>query len=303
MWFKNLSVFRLTEDFSWTPEQLSDQLQAMTFKPCTAHQEFSFGWTSPIAIPGQSLVHSCNGFMMVCGKKEEKVLPAAVVNEMLQERILESEDQQGRKLGKKERGAVKDELIFELLPKAFSFSRKTYAYVDPKCGWLVVDAASAKTVEDLLGNLRKCLGSLPVIPINTIASPIETMTTWLSSGQMPDNLNIEDECELRSPEEAGGIIRCKRHDLAVPEIKNHLESGKKVIKLALNWSERIAFVLDEHLAMKRLKFLDLIQEEVADIAAEDEAGRFDADFSVMSLELAQLLPQLLEWFGGENRSQ
>jgi len=302
MWFKNLSVFRLTEDFSWSPEQLSDKLQAMAFKTCMPHQEFSFGWTTPIANSGQSLVHSCNGFIMVCGKKEEKVLPANVVNEMLQEKILETEDRQGRKLAKKERGEIKDELIFELLPRAFSFSRKTYAYVDPKGGWLVVDAASAKAAEDLLSNLRKCLGSLPVIPINTVTRPIETMTTWLSSGQMPDNLAIEDECELRSPDEAGGIIRCKRHDLAVPEIKNHLESGKQVIKLALNWSDRMAFVLDENLAIKRLKFLDLIQDEVADIEVEDVTGRFDADFSVMSLELANLLPQLLEWFGGENRS-
>lgn len=222
---------------------------------------------------------------------------------MLQEKILETEGRQGRKLGKKERGAIKDELIFELLPKAFSFSRKTYAYVDPKGGWLVVDAASAKAAEDLLSHLRKCLGSLPATPINTDASPIEIMTAWLSSGQLPEHLAIEDECELRSPEEAGGIIRCKRHDLAVPEIKNHLDSGKQVIKLALNWSDRIAFVLDEHLALKRLKFLDLIQDAVADIEAEDETGRFDADFSVMSLELAGLLPQLLEWFGGESRSQ
>lgn len=302
MWFKNLTVFRLTEDFNWSPEQLSTKLEAMAFKPCTPHQEFSFGWTAPIGKSGHALIHSCNGFMMVCGKKEEKVLPTAVVNEMLQEKILEMEAQQGRKLAKKERGAVKDELIFELLPKAFSFSRKTYAYIDPKGGWLVVDAAATKAAEELLGNLRKCLGSLPVAPLNTVANPIETMTAWLSTGAIPDNIAIEDECELRSPEEDGGIIRCKRHDLAVPEIKNHLESGKQVIKLALNWADRIAFVLDENLAIKRLKFLDLIQDEMADIEADDEAGRFDADFSVMSLELANLLPQIVDWFGGENRS-
>jgi recombination associated protein RdgC len=240
--------------------------------------------------------------MMLCGKKEEKVLPAAVINEMLQEKILEAEDQQGRKLSKKERTAIKDELIFELLPKAFSFSRKTYAYIDPKGRWLIVDAASAKKAEDLLSNLRKCLGSLPAVPPNTVEKPVVTMTQWLINHQTPADITIEDECELRSPEEEGGIIRCKRHDLALPEIKNHLDTGKEAIKLAISWDDRLSFIIDEHLAIKRLRFLDLIQDQVADIETHDEAEQFDVDFSIMSLELANFLPRLMELFGGENKT-
>ncbi|MDD5276341.1 MAG: recombination-associated protein RdgC [Methylovulum sp.] len=302
MWFKNLSIFRLTENFILTPEELEQKLSSMAFHPCAPHQEFSFGWTSPIGKSAQQLVHSSNGFMMLCGKKEEKVLPAAVLNEMVLEKMIESEEQQARKLSKKERSAIKDELIFELLPKAFSFSRKTYAYIDPKGGWIVVDAASAKNAEDLLSNLRKCLGSLPAAPLNTIDKPIAIMTQWLVTNQTPEDITIENECELRSPEEAGGIIRCKRHDLALPEIKNHLDSGKEVIKLAVNWANRITFIVDENLAIKRLRFLDLIQDQIADIDTDSEAEKFDADFSIMSLELANFLPRLVELFGGENRA-
>jgi len=300
MWFKNLSIFRLTEEFSLTPEQLEQKLEAMVFCPCSSHQEFSFGWTAPAGRSVQSLVHSANGFMMLCGKKEEKVLPTAVVNEMVLEKILETEQLQARKLSKKERSAIKDELIFELLPKAFSFSRKTYAYIDPKGGWFVVDAASAKNAEDILTNLRKCLSSLPTIPLNTNDKPMLTMTQWLINNQTPDDLIIEDECELRAPEEAGGIIRCKRHDLALPEIKNHLDTGKQVIKLAVNWADRLSFIIDENLAIKRLRFLDMVQDQLADSQADTEVERFDADFAIMSLELANFLPRLLEWFGGEN---
>lgn len=300
MWFKNLSIFRLTEDFTLTPEQLAQKLEEMVFRSCAPHQEFSFGWTAPVGRSAQQLVHSSNGFMMLCGKKEEKVLPTAVVNEMVQEKILETEELQARKLSKKERSAIKDELIFELLPKAFSFSRKTYAYIDPKGGWLIVDT-SVKNAEDLLSNLRKCLGSLPAVPLNTIDKPITVMTQWLISNQTPDDITIEDECELRSPEEAGGIIRCKRHDLALPEIRNHLDTGKQVIKLAVNWADRIAFIVDEHLLIKRLRFLELIQDQVADIEADGAAEKFDADFSIMTLELASFLPRLVELFGGENR--
>ena len=302
MWFKNLSIFRLTEDFALAPADLELKLEQMAFRPCGSHEEFAFGWTSPLGKSSQQLAHSANGFLMLCGKKEERVLPASVVNEMMQEKILETEEQQGRKLSKKERTAIKDELIFELLPRAFTFSSKTYAYIDPKGGWLIVDAASAKKAEDLLSNLRKTLGSLPAVPLNTIEKPVKVMTEWLINNQAPDDITIEDECELRAPEEEGGIIRCKRHDLSLPEIKNHLDTGKEVIKLAVNWADRLAFIIDENLAVKRLKFLDLIQDQVSEIDTDSEAEQFDVDFSIMSLELANFLPRLLELFGGENKA-
>ena len=303
MWFKNLAVYRFTEPFSLSAEELEEKLEQKRFRPCGSHDESSFGWTSPLGNAVEQLTHTSNGFIMLCAKKEEKVIPAAVINEMLQEKVAEVEEQEARKLAKKERSSLKDELIFELLPRAFTFSRKTYAYIDPKGGWIVVDAASAKKAEDLLSELRKCLGSLPVVPLNTVDKPVTIMTDWLMNNSAPSDINIEDECELRSQEDEGGIICCKRHDLTLPEIKNHLDKDKQVIKLAMSWADRLSFILDENLAVKRLKFLDLIQDQVADIDTDTEVERFDADFSIMSMELANFLPRLLDIFGGENQVQ
>jgi recombination associated protein RdgC len=302
MWFKNLSIFRLTEAFTLSPAELEQKLEALAFHPCGPHQEFTFGWTSPLGKSNQQLVHSTNGFMMLCLKKEERLLPASVINEISQEKTLEIEQQQARKLSKKERTEIKDEILFDLLPKAFTFSRKIYAYIDPNGGWLIVDAASAKIAEDLLSMLRKSLTSLPAVLLNTLDKPATIMTEWLIHSKAPDDIFIEDECELRSPEEQGGIGRCKRHDLALPEIKNHLDTGKEVIKLAVSWADRISFIVDENLAIKRLRFLDLIQDQVTDIEANDEAAQFDVDFSIMSAELANFIPRLLELFGGENKA-
>jgi len=302
MWFKNLALYRFTEPFTLAADELEEKLNDKRFRPCGSHDEFSLGWTSPAGNTTEQLIHASNGFMMLCLKKEEKVIPAAVINEMLQEKVSEKEQQEARKLSKKERSTIKDELIFELLPRAFSFSKKTYAYIDPKGGWMVVDATSAKKAEDLLSHLRKCLGSLPVVPVNTVDKPTIIMTQWLTDkNAIAKDLLVEDECELRSTEDEGSIIRCKRHDLALPEITNHLDNGKQVIKLALNWTDRLSFILDENLAIKRLKFLDLIQDQIADTEADDEVAQFDVDFSIMTLELAKFLPRLLEIFGGENK--
>jgi len=300
MWFKNLAIYRLTESFSLTPTELEEKLDAMRFKPCTGHSEFSYGWTAPLGRSSEQLIHQANGFIMLCATKEEKVLPSSVINEMVADTVAEKEEQEARKLPKKERTDIKDEIIFELLPRAFSFSKKTYAYIDPKGGWLIVDSASAKKAEDLISFLRKNLGSLPVVPVSTKEKPVSTMTQWLLKNESPADILVEDECELRAPEESGGIIRCKRQDLAAPEIKNHLDTGKQVIKLALSWSDRLAFVLDENLSVKRLKFLDLIQDQVADTESDSAEEQFDVDFTIMSQELSGFLPRLLDLFGGEN---
>lgn len=303
MWFKNLAVYRFTEAFTLAADVLEQKLQQQQFHSCGSHDEFSFGWTSPLGKASDALVHAGNGFFMLCAKKEEKVIPSSVINEMLQEKIADIEEREARKLPQKERARIKDELIFELLPRAFSFSKKTYAYIDSQGGWVVVDAASPKKAEDLLSLLRKSLGSLPVTPIGAGAKPAGVMTQWLISNTSPKDILIEDECELRSQEEEAAIIRCKRHDLALPEIKNHLDSGKQVIKLAMSWADRLSFVLDENLSIKRLKFLDLIQEQAANIEAFDEIEQFDADFSIMSAEIAQFLPRLLELFNVESEAK
>ena len=44
------------------------------------------------------------------------------------------------------------------------------------------------------------------------------------------------------------------------------------------------------------------QEKLDDVDADDAAARFDAAFSLMTLELARLIPGLLEALGGEDRS-
>ena len=302
MWFKNLAIYRLTEAFTLTPTELEEKLQSLRFKPCTPTEVFSYGWTAPLGRSSEQLVHQTNGFMMLCATKEEKVLPSSVINEMTAEKIAEKEDQEARKLSRKERTELKDQIIFELLPRAFSFSKKTFAYIDPKGGWLIVDAASAKKAEELISFLRKNLDSLPLVPVSAKEKPVSTMTQWLVQNDAPADVLIEDECELRAPEESGGIIRCKHQDLAAPEIKNHLDTGKQVIKLAISWSDRLSFIVDENLSIKRLKFLDLIQDQVADTETDSAEEQFDVDFTIMSQELSTFLPRLLEIFGGENIS-
>lgn len=300
MWFKNLQLYRLTESFELTAEQLNEKLEADASKPCQGLDTFTLGWDKPLGRDGHLLTHATNGCIMVSARREERVLPTAVVREVLDEKVAEIEASEARTVRRKEKMQLKDEIIVDLLPRAFTRSAKTYAYIDTQRGWVIVDSVSAKKAEDLLSLLRKSLGSFKVKPFEVNQSPAAIMTGWLK-GAAPADFELQDECELRDTGEEGGIVRLRRHDLDGSEIEVHLDAGKSVVKLAVSWNERLSCILADDVSIKRVKFLDVIQEEAADAEVEDAAARFDVDFSLMSLELRNFIQRLVEIYGGLNK--
>ena len=299
MWFKNLTLFRFSEPFQLTPEALEQRLEEAAFRPCGSMERWTYGWTSPLGRQGQQLVHSANGYLMLCAQKEEKLIPASVINEIVAEKVAEIESKESRKVRRKERDGIVEEVIIDLLPRAFSHRSRTFAYIDPNGGWLIVDSSSAKKADDLTAWLRKSIDTLPIAPPQTKQDPGHIMTEWLAGEGCPDDISIEDECELISSEEEGGIVRCRRQDLFSPEIQSHLEAGKTVSKLAISWNDRISATLDDQFGIKKVRFLDLVQEEAEDVDTDDAAARFDTEFAIMTLELSRFLTRVIELFGGE----
>lgn len=221
----------------------------------------------------------------------------------MSEKVEEIEARDARKVYKKERDTIKDEVIMSLLPRAFTRTQTTLACIAPSEGWIAVDSSSNKRAEDLLNLLRECTGSLPVRPVNVKMAPAACMTEWVKQGEAPEGLVIGDECELRDTHEDGGVVRCKRQDLASDEIQQHLAVGKQVSQLALAWQEKVSFTLDDKLTVKRLRFEELLRDEADDQGGDDMASQLDASFIIMSRTLSELLPALTAALGGEDMPQ
>lgn len=295
-WFKNLLVYRLTKKLDWSPAYLQNQLLHCEFHPCLQSEMRKFGWINPLQ-DSEQLHFSVANQVLLVAQKEEKILPAQVINKELAQRIEKWEQKENRKLKKIEKQSLKEDVIASLLPRAFSKTQHTALWIDGENQLIYVDAASSKRAEEALGLLRKSLGSLPVLPLSFAHEPTLVMTDWLANNNTPNWLNLLEEAELVSGDEA--VIRCRKQNLENEEIQSLLSAGKNVSKLSLEWEDNLRFVLNEDCSLKRLKFAESVREKNNDILKQDIAQRFDADFVLMTGILSRLTENLLEDFGGE----
>jgi recombination associated protein RdgC len=292
--FKNARLYKLDETAQIDLQGLDELLAQRLFRPCGPVEVASLGWHPPMSESAEGLSHAAGGCVLLSARRQERILPSSVVAEALEERVADLEARESRDVGRAERRRLREEVVIDLLPRAFTRSRQIHAYLDTVTGWLVVDAASEKASDELVGLLRESLGTLPVRPPRPPRSPVELMTSWVSDRESPEGLSLGDECELRDARDERSVVRCRGQDLAGEEISTHLQSGKQVVKLGLDWQDRLNFLLQEDLSLKRLRFADELVEEVQDV--EDEAARLDAEFAIMSLELRALIARLDELF-------
>lgn len=298
MWFKNLRLYRLTDDWTLSADELNDKLAEFCFNPCGNLDPLRYGFEPPLGRDSDLFVHAANGYIMICAKKQEKILPSGVIKEQLEEKVNAIREAESRSVSRKERDGLKDEIIFSLLPRAFTKSSLDYAYIAIDEKLIVVNSGSAKRAEDLLSKLREAIGSLRCLPIAPKHMPTQVMTQWLRDSQAPHQFELGEEVELQASKD-GRIVRCKKLDLTASEIRNHLESGMHVSKIALVWKEAISCVVDDQLGIKRLKFEDVISDKANDRNPESKAEQFDADFAIMTGELKNFISALLAAFGGE----
>lgn len=304
MWFKNLLTYRLTQEVPFEPEALEAALASKPARPCASQELTTYGFVAPFGKGEDApLVHVSGEYLLIAARKEERILPSSVVNDAVKEKVEEIETEQMRKVYKKERDQIKDEIIQAFLPRAFIRRSMIFAAIAPRLGVILVNSASAKRAEDLLSTLREVMGSLPVRPATVRIAPVATMTEWVKSQEAAEGFYVLDECELRDTAEDGGIVRCKRQDLTGEEIQLHLSTGKVVTQLALAWQDKLSFILDDKMVIKRLKFEELLQEQAEQDGGDEAAQQFDASFQLMMMTFAEFLPVLFEALGGEEIPQ
>ena len=297
MLFRNLTLFRFPDSTGKALKKLEKGLESQRLRECGPMELATQGFVSPFGRDSEALMHQVGAFSLVAIGTEERLLPAVVVNEALSEKLAAISEKEARRVGAKERKRLKEDVISELLPRAFIRPSRVCAYLDGDTGWFVVDSSSRKAAEEAVSQVREALGRFPATPMAPEESPRALMTDWLIGGKLPAGLALGEECELRDPAEAGAIVRCRRQDLESDEVREHLKSGKQVFQLGLEFDQRMSFVLGEDLVVRKLRFLDVVLDQLDAENSESAQAELDASFALMTLELKNLFERLEEWFG------
>ena len=203
MWFRNLRLYRLHRKLDIDLAGLDERLSRRPLARCGSFDMVSRGWVFP---RGEgSFVHAVNRQWLLALGVEQKLLPTTVIRQTAQERAAAIEAEQGRKVGRKEMRDIFERVSEELMPKAFTQRRTTWAWLDPLHGWLAVDAGSDARADEFMETLLSTLDDISPRPLQTQVSPIAAMTGWLAGGEAPAGFTLDSDLELRAASEAQAV--------------------------------------------------------------------------------------------------
>jgi len=291
MLFKNLFVYRLPAEWSWTAGDLEARLGAHLLRPCGHFDMLTRGW-QPVTTGGR-LLHTVGQHHMLSLGTNQKLLPATIIRQAAEERAEAQATEQGFPVGRKQMRDIKAQIADELRARAFTRRSTTRAWIDSRSGWFVIDAAGAPRAESMLETLVATLDSFAPSPLEAARSPHVFMSSWLMQGDAPFRFAIDDDLELQAADETKSSIRYVRHALDGKDIRSHLATGKYPTRLGLTWNGRVSFVMTDKLCLKRIEFLEVGKDQT-DAEDVDAAEQFDIDFAVMAGELSALLTDLAQ---------
>jgi recombination associated protein RdgC len=305
--FKSACFFRIADDFQLPPlDALERVLQKGRFVPCGPTQPESAGWVAPRGNKSKVLAELVGGHLVLKLCTEKRAVPASAVKAAVEERVERYKAETGNeRVPAKVKKEFKEEVLLDLLPRAFSKRSTTLLWLDAKSKMLVVDAGSLaaadRIVSSLLAALLEVPGAGPALDlqiVHTQTSPAASMAHWLSTREAPWHFTVDRDCELKAADEQKSSVRYSRHTLEIDEVAEHIAAGKVPTQLAMTWNERVSFVLTEAGQLRKLKMLDVVLKESEDAKGKDD-DNFDANTAILTGELSQLIPDLLEALGGE----
>ncbi len=291
MFFRNLTMFRFrpSTDFSG----MADLLPHATMKPVGPLEMSSRGFISPFGREETEQLHNAIGdWLWLAIGGQDKILPASAINEALEAKLAEIEANEGRRPGGRERKRMKEDLLQEMLTKAFITSSRDDVFLNLARGVMVVDTSSRKVAEYVASDIRGLLGSFPAMPLNAEVAPRSILTAWIAGEPLPEGLTLGEECEMKDPVDGGAVVRCQHQELRCDEIDRHLEAGKQVSKLALIFEDSLSFVLGEDLVARKLKFLDGALDKLDHIEEDGRRAELDARFALQTGEIDRLFTTL-----------
>jgi len=287
---KNAFALRLTA--AQEVEALNAALARCAFQPLGGLSAESAGF-----VPyedGLRLIHEAAGILAGRVRIDKKIVPASTVKQKVKERCAYIENQQGYKPGRKQVKEIKEQVLESILPTALASTTfiNFYFYEDI----LVIATSGSAAADRVVGLLAKCLEPFPITTLNTARSPAAGMTEWLIGDEAPAGFTLGQMAEMKAADESRASVRWQRETIDTERAQEHFRQGKSVIKLALNFEDKVDFTLNDKGVITQIAMLDVLKESREEAAGD--AGDVDADLALYGTTVHELITALINALGG-----
>lgn len=264
---KNATIYRVT---GLTQELLDNACSGRMFHPLDATTFATSGFIAPRKSAPDLMLHSAGGIHGFAFRTDTKILPPAVINAAAAERAKQIEEEEGRKVGRKEMREIKEAMYLKLVQVAFTKTSITRGWFDSTADLLVIDTPSIARAEDVLGAIIKGADGEGIryerFALGT--SPSAHFSAWVTQ-EAPADFSLDDRAKFKGAESE--VINVKHSNLGRDDILK-VAANRLCVELAMTWGDKISFVLNDDLTMKGIGLIgidkeipnqgDLIQDEL-----------------------------------------
>lgn len=254
--------------------EMAEALEKRAFEPITEVQFDTFGFV-PNEVTGElvtPLSEASRGYSFVL-RHDSKLIPGKVVKAKLAERVAELAAE-GRKVTRADKTSIRQAIELDLCRTALVTTDLIHAFYDVRAGKLFVSGSPKRRGDLLTSELVKVFGAL------------EAKTVYFDgvSNGLTSRLRsfIEDQVDAFDGFEVGGMVQLEnegekvRFDVSdlsfnTDLLRDLLDSGYRVTKIALDYSANVDFMLDAKFRLSKLRFPPL-EADLIDQPAEDDAA-------------------------------
>ncbi len=178
----------------------------------------TIGFVAPFKGEPMAVDLDGSGHMMTV-QFNNRILPAKVRNDVVDVRIAKLESQQGRKVSKKDYAEIRDQVEFDLLPKAFI--RRSIVPVLFRQDMMLICTSSQRRADDIAALLLGTFPDLAPWPVQTKLPPGQILTDIAYSGSR-DGFTAHDSAVLRG--EGKRTIRIKNKGIVDGDIHDLIDA-------------------------------------------------------------------------------
>jgi len=283
---KNLTIYK--SEKGWKPnfELLRNNL--------SIPGKIGFGWQlmrddNPVITVGSN-------HLIVC-EKQEKLLPASVINQELKIRIAQIETEQGYKVGKKMKRDLKEQITEELYVKAFTVSKFYNVWINTDHDLMCIETTSESVADNVMSQLIKDLDWRGNRFVTNRPADFLMRQLILSDDSSVGNFSLGASCVLQDRDENGKKITYENESLNSGVVSNYVMEGKKPVKLEvmIDGGECI-FTIDNNYVISKITLPDIVENR-SDFDTDDDY--FDNQFAISAGQCIGIINALIETLDSE----